>query len=398
MRVQHHTDIGGVFLKADDLVLQLCSELLPAEAEVAEGVVYVSKKLAAGNVHVSSDGLKGQDAVSCLGSVGLLVDRKAPKDCGIARVRIHACCAIDVLDIDSADFRCFLGRHGGDSLRQLFEAVAETIDEVVVVQVFLDDDVEHRHAERRVGAGAKGKVVRCACCKPIGSRVDRDELASALHAVDYGVPEESVTVRRQGLFAPRNHNLGNFIGGIFVAPCQAACIIHLGIRDAGNVGCSRDAWDIACIARLGIAGIGGADHRHAVRSAHRSAFSAGSAEHDDGLRTVLLLDSADILLDDVVGIFPCGAFPLVLSAVFLRALHRVDDAVGMIGEVRQRQAAHAKAALRDGLVLVAFNLFEDAVFIHVEFDSASNGVTSRRRPSAPAGDGVSILFPLPRLA
>ena len=113
---------------------------------------------------------------------------------------------------------------------------------------------------------------------------------------------------------------------------------------------------------------------------------------------MLFFDSADVLFNDVVSAFPRGALPLVLPSVFLRTLHRVDDAVGMIGEVGQRQAAHAKTALRDGLVLVALDFFKDAVFVHVEFDSASNGVASRCRPSASAGDRVPILLPLPRLA
>ena len=36
MRVEHHTDIGGILVQANDLVLQLGAELLPAKAEVSE--------------------------------------------------------------------------------------------------------------------------------------------------------------------------------------------------------------------------------------------------------------------------------------------------------------------------------------------------------------------------
>ena len=132
----------------------------------------------------------------------------------------HGPVAFAKLDVETADLRSFFGGHRGDAFRQLLEAVAETIDEVVVVQVFLDDDV---------------------------------------------------------------------------------------------------------------------DHRHAVGPAHGSAFSAGSAEHHYRFRPMLFFDSADVLFNDVVGVFPRGALPLVLPAVFLRALHRVDDAVGMIGEVGQWQ-------------------------------------------------------------
>ena len=110
--------------------------------------------------------------MSRLRAVGFLVDCKAPKDCRIAGIRVHTRRAVDVLDVEAADLRSFFGGHRGDTLRQLFEAVAETIDEVVVVQVFLDDDVEHRHAECCVGARTKGKMVRRARCEPVGPRID----------------------------------------------------------------------------------------------------------------------------------------------------------------------------------------------------------------------------------
>ena len=172
MRVQDHAHIGGIFLKADDLVLQLGAEFLPAETEVAEGIVNVSEKLAARDVHVAGNCLERQDAVSRLRAVGLLVDSEAPKDCCVAGVRVHARRAVDVLDVKAANLRSFFGGHCGDAFRQLLEAVTETIDEVVVVQIFLDDDVEHRHAERCVGTRAKGKVVRRARCEPVGPRVN----------------------------------------------------------------------------------------------------------------------------------------------------------------------------------------------------------------------------------
>ena len=268
----------------------------------------------------------------------------------------------------------------------------------MIVEVLGDDDVEHRHAQGRVGARTQLQVIDRTRGEPIGARINRDELAAALHDIDDGMAEETVAVGGKRLLAPGNHDLGDLVHRVVIASGQAAGIVHLGVGHAGDIGASGNARDVAGVTGLRIAGIGRADHGRAVGTAHRAALATGATEDDDGLGAVLLLEALDVLLDDVIGLIPGDALPLVLAAVLLGAFHRVDDAIGMIGKVGERKAAHAKASLRNGLVFVAFDLLEDAVLVHVELDAASNGMAARRRPGAGARDGIAVLLVTPGLA
>ena len=64
VRVENHADIGRILVQADDLVLQLRTELLPTEAEVAERVAHITEQLATGNVEIAGDGLERDDRVT----------------------------------------------------------------------------------------------------------------------------------------------------------------------------------------------------------------------------------------------------------------------------------------------------------------------------------------------
>ena len=73
-------------------------------------------------------------------------------------VGVHARHGIDVLDGNLADAGGILGRHVGNALLELVEAVGPALHEVMVVEVLGDDDVAHRHRESRVRAVAQAQL------------------------------------------------------------------------------------------------------------------------------------------------------------------------------------------------------------------------------------------------
>ena len=155
MRVQHHAHVGRVLLQSDDLVLKLRPQLLPAKPQITQRVVHITQKLPTRNVQVAGDGLKRQHTLARLSAVGLLVGRQTPQDGGVGGVGVHTRGTVDIVHVKAADLGRSLSRHGSHALGQLLEAIAEAVDKVVVVEVFGDDDVEHGHAQRRVGARAQ---------------------------------------------------------------------------------------------------------------------------------------------------------------------------------------------------------------------------------------------------
>ena len=268
----------------------------------------------------------------------------------------------------------------------------------MVVEILVDDDVEHRHEQSRVGAGAQAQVVLCAGGDPVGTRVDGDELRAALHEVDDRVAEEAVGVRRQRVLADEHDDLGNLELGVVVGALEAACEVDFGIHGTQNVGGSRHAGQVARVAGLGVAVVRGCEH--GCRIGHeRAALTAGAGPNSHGGRAVLAGDALPLGLDEVERLVPGDALPLVGLAAELRiALHRILDAVLVVDVVLQGQAANAQTALGDRLVLVAFNLDELAFFVGVELNAAAYRMASRRRPHAGAGDSQSLFLESPRLA
>ena len=167
--VQHQAHVGRVFLDAQDLALQFRAQVVPAESQF-QAVVHVADELAARNVDVARDGLERQDAVAGLHAVGLLVDAQAPGDLRRLRLCVGARRLADEVGIHARDLGSLLHRHGSHALGELFEAVAPFLDEIVVVEVFGNDDVEHGHGQRRVGARTQAQMPVGAGGNPVHAR------------------------------------------------------------------------------------------------------------------------------------------------------------------------------------------------------------------------------------
>ena len=228
--------------------------------------------------------------------------------------------------------------------------------------------------------------------KPRDARVHHDEARPAAHEVHHRMAEQPVGVGGKRHLAPDDHALGQFECRVVVAAGKAAGIVDLGIRAADVVGRGRHARHVARIARLGIAPVARAE-RQAAPNAQRAALAARAGEAHHALAAVFGRDAAVVLLDDVERLVPRAALPLVgLAAVFLGTLQGVRDARRVVQVVLQREAAHAQAALRDGLVLVALHLRQLAVLVDVELQAAAHRMASGRRPRRRAGDRVARLL------
>ena len=336
--------------------------------------------------------------MTSLNAVRLLVDSKAPSDLGRLRVCVHASSLANEIGIHAGDFSRLLDGHVLHALGELVKAIRPTLNEVMIVEIFGDDDVQHRHTERRICTRTQAKVPVGARRHPVDARVDTHELRAAAHHVDGGVTEQTVTVRRQRLLAPKNDELRKLEHGVVVAAGQAACIIHLGIRGAKDIRGTRNARNIARITRLSVAIVRSADRGMSIRGKHRAALATGSAHDKDRFRTVGLLVIVNLLGKQIKGFIPRDALPFVLATIFASTLHRIEHSIGVVNEVAHSQATHAKSTVRDGMVLITFDFHQFASIIHIGLDAATSRMASGRRPCASTGDGQSVFFEAPRLA
>ena len=447
-RVEHHVGlrvtnvvhVERILVVADGLALEVVGQRIPADAALrARGVlgrgvvglvdvergalhrrglgsrlrlrvvlhtgrrVDLGDDLAAGHVDVAADGHQRQHAVGRLVAVLVLVERKAPGDGRGLRGGVQAGRPVDILHRHLADLRGPLGRHAlvrvVDARGELLEAVRPLLHEVVIVEVLVDDDGQPRHGECGVGAGAHPQMHLCARGQPVHTRVDADELRTALHEIDDRMAPQPVAVRRERHLAPHDDDLRHPVHGVVVGSLQAAGVVHLGIVSAQHVRAGHGARLVAGIARLGVAGVRRAEHglRHV---GHQDAARAPRArEHGHALGAVGVAEVVALLLDQGIGLIPCDALPLVVLAAVLRiALHRIDHAARVVHVVLERQAPGAQAALRDGVVLVALHMVEAPLRIDVELQAASYRMAARRRPHGRAHDSEVPVLVLPGLA
>ena len=399
MRVQDDHAVGRVFRQADHLGLQVVAHaLLEAEARLVVAGARARQYLAARHVEVARDGHEVDCHLALLHAVGLLVGGQAPLYGARLGGGVHARGAVDVLDGHVADLGGLLRRHALHPLGQFVETVAPVLNEVVVVEVFGDDDVEHGHAERRVGAGAQLQMDVGARGQPGHARIDDNQARAAAHGVHDRMSEKAVRVGLERRLAPDHEHLGLVIALVIPAPGQRTSVVPLGVGRAADVGDGGQARRVAGVAGLRVAEVRGAEAHGAVRG-EGAALAPGAGKDHDGLAPILAGDAVVLAFDDVEGLVPGNLLPGIGVASFLRiTLHRVQQARRIVDVVFERDASRAQAALGHRVVLVALDADELAIAVHVELQPATHRMASRRRPGARARDGQAVFLVAPRLA
>ena len=235
--------------------------------------------------------------------------------------------------------------------------------------------------------------------EPVDARVDANDLRTALHEVDDGMAEQAVAVGGERHLAPHDHDLGNLVHGVVIRALEAACIVHLGIVGAEHVRTAHRTRLVAGITGLRVAGVRRAEHGLGKVGNQDAAGTAGAGQDGDALDAIIGFHLVTPVLDGGECLVPRDALPLVGQAtVFLRALHRVDDAAGVVHVVLQSGAPGAQTTLGDGVVLVALDVVDLAIGIHVDLKAAAYRVAPGGRPHGSADDGKPILLIFPRLS
>ena len=402
MCVHDEIAIGGILGQADHLAHEVADALLEAETNLVEAGGHIAQDVAAGHVDVAGDGHEVENALASLHAVGLLVDGKSPGNAGGLGLGVHAGSLDDLFLGNAGDFGSLCRGHTllrvVDARLELVETIAPVLDVLVIVEILVDDDREQAHGKRGIRAGTQAQVDVGAAGEPVHARIDHDEARAAAHHVDDGMAEEAVAVGRQRHLAPHDETLGQLVGWVIETSRQGAGVVDLGIGRTDDVARCGQARNVAGVARLRVAVIGRAEHDRTV-GVKGASFAAGAREAHAALATVLLGDAVVVLLDDGHGLIPGAALPRIgIAALLGIALHRVDDAGGIVHVVHEREAAHAETSLRNRVILIALDLDDTILAIGVDLQSAARGMTSRSRPRGQTRDGESVLLKAPRLS
>ena len=388
-RVEHAVLARGV----DDMLLRhaLGERVGHVIAPLADEARGLRDGDSTGHVDVAANGANRHEALCRLRGLLGLVKRNAP---GRGRRRIRregACGSHELLRVDPGNLLDLLRRPRLYRLGELLEAVAPLLDEIVIVEVLGDDDVQKAHADSSVGAGAQLQVVFRVRAEPGQTRVDGDDLRTALHDIDDAVAKESVGARVERVLAPHHDVLRANPARIVVAIREELRGVDFGHACTQQVVHDGSARAVARLARerIGRCTVRRVHDSRAVHRGIKRRLAARARQREDALGTVVLLEAANLLLEQIVGLIPRDFLPRILAAILAGALHGAQQAVLMVDDLVERDASRAQTALRDRMARVALHLHDLAV-LHMDEHAASNRMVSRRRPRT----GADLQYPV----
>ena len=320
-RVEHAVLARGV----DDMLLRhaLGERVGHVVAPLADEARGLRDGDAAGHIDVAANGADSHEALGRLRGLLGLVKRNAPGRSGRCVRREGTRGPHELLGIDPGNLLDLLRRPRLYRLGELLEAVAPLLDEIVIVEVLGDDDVQKAHADCGVGARAQLQMVFRVRTEPGQARVDGDDFRAALHDVDDAVAEEPIGARVERIFAPHHDVLRANPARIVIAVGEKLRGVDFGHACTQQVVHDGSARAVACLARERV-GRCTVWRVHDGRTIHRGVkrrLATRARQREDALGAVVLLEAANLLLEQIVGLIPRDFLPRVLAAIFAGALH-----------------------------------------------------------------------------
>ena len=306
-----------VHVVADHLVALLLGEGVVREVHVL-GVAAVARHgqlVAADLVDVARDG--AQDGLALNRARGVeaaaVAALLAPRQAGGLGRRVHASRLADLVGGNPGDFRDLLDGIFRRALFQLVKAVTPFLDELMVVEVLLDDHVDHAEGECRIGAGADLQEEIGLLGDLAETGVDDDELRAALLHVAQG-PLPVQKLGRSRVAAPQNDEVSAL--PVRLIGAEAA----VGARLEPHVGAVADGAVAAGVRRAEQVG------ELVVQVGLRAVCSLEEAQ---GFGSVLVAKIGKALGHFVKGLVPGDFLPLAASA-FADSLEGSLQAVGVV--------------------------------------------------------------------
>ena len=315
--------------------------------------------LAAGDVDVAGDGPQANDGVRHRGAIGAHIHRHAPMHGSLLGAREIAGGGDDLFGRHVGDGGNAVRRILGGARRHLVEAAHPAFDEILVVQFFADDHMQHAERQRAIGAGAELQMVPGAAGDPVAARLHGDDIRAALHAVHDPVAEEPVGATLGRVLAPEQDHLWRRPCGIIVAAFEE--LRAIGHREIAHHRLhGADARRVAGLPGQAELRPVGAAETVAEEGDRAANVAPGALREHHRLGAVLVADRAQPLFADVEGFVPGNRFERPLAAR-ADAFQRAGDAVRVIHVLRHGQDARAGAPLRPGMRLVALDAHHAAI-------------------------------------
>ena len=298
---------------------------------VAELLRSLFERNASRNVDVAHENGKKKVDAGVLNAVGVVGEglRSLPE--AARPLCPKAGCLNDVFGGDAGDFLCAFGRPVFDVFRKFRKSMRPFFDEGLVVKIFLDDHMDERRADRRVGADFRLQmnVGDFRGFRP--SRVDRDDLATAVLG-----PHDLVPPRE--LLGPAVARADEKYLRVVI---WGRTLIRLTEGQFFGNGATLTASDgRLCPPMIGTVKTGKALHG-------RTRFLRVAAVKEDVFGAVFVADLQETGGNEFVSLVPTAAHPTrILRALRVGTFDRVEQAIRVVKALDGRVGLRAEGMFR----------------------------------------------------
>ncbi len=150
-----------------------------------------------------------------VGAVGVLGNPQRPIDRRVLRFRVHTRCLNNQITVDAGNCLGIFRGAWFDGLAEVLEAFGAPVDEVLIIELFLDDDMRHGGEEGYVGARLLGQPERRPVDHLDAPRIHDDELSAVFfHGRLHLQRDDRMGLGRIGAGDEKNVAVNHLGGGV----------------------------------------------------------------------------------------------------------------------------------------------------------------------------------------
>ena len=389
--IQNHAHGNeGVLIDTDNHLLHVFGELFEAPREVMEVIGLGCKDLSTRLVDVAANSQNRNDGTDGANTVALHVNRQAKLNGCVLCCCNHTRSLLDLLRINPCALAELIKVILASALNEGIETIGPAINEIVVVQVFLDDNLKHCHGNSRVNGRTGLNPQVCTGGHPSQTRIDDDHLRATLLDLNNPLAEEAIGIGRNAVVAPNNNHFRVLVLGIVVTVLMAFGAVRHHIAAGAYVIRHQTGHPAGQARRIALNMRG----THRIGKALRlpQNVTTGAAERLKGMPAVLLAKFGHGVVNQVDSLVPRNTLPRIAVATLAGiALHWIKQTLLAVDNVRKSSTTRADMTLVVRMLGIAFDLNELAIFDVAK--NAAAAMAARSRPSSGSSYGIAVLFP-----
>ena len=342
-------------------------------------------------IDVATDSQHGNDGANRADAVALHVKRQSQLNCRMPTRREKTRSFANLLGRNPGAFAQQVEVVLSAALNQRLESICPTIHKVVIVEIFVYDDLEHGDGNGRINGRARLNPNVGPRRKPRQPWINDDQLGAAPHYLHQPVAKKPIGARSHAIVTPTENDFRISIFGVVEAILVTLRAIRHHVVARADVVGNKTGHPASQPRRIAL------DMRrsHSVGQSLRlpQNIAPRPAKRLKCMGAIFLGKRSHFFIDQIESFIPCNLFPRIgVSPLRRIALHRAKQAIRAVHHVGQASAAGADVPLIERVLPIALHFLKNSILVDIAHD-ATAGMAPRSRPRRRPCYGIAVFFP-----